>query len=141
MSVLVAFIPVACGIAILRYRLYDLDRIISRTAAYAIVTECVQVVYALVVTSVPRLFDGSSTWAVAAATLVAAALVRPLLYRMQRVVDRRFNRERVDGKRAVEEFGRRLTDELDRDRTLSELIAVSRRTMAPQTVSVWIPPE
>jgi len=56
-------------------------------------------------------------------------------------VDRRFNRERVDGKRAVEEFGRRLTDELDRDRTLSELIAVSRRTMAPQTVSVWILPE
>ena len=132
------FVPIACGIAVMRYRLYDIDRVVSRTASYAIVTALLALTYVVIVTSVSRLVGSQSSLVVAAATLAAAALFRPLLTRVQRVVDRRFNREKVDGLSAVEEFGGRLTDQVDPDRTLTELVAVSRRTLAPQTVSVWI---
>lgn len=138
-TVAVTFVPVACGIAILRYRLYDIDRIVSRTASYAIVTAVVVGVYALVVTSVTRLLpSGSSSYAVATATLVTAALARPLLTRVQHVVDRRFNRERVDGQRALEEFGAQLANEVDPDHARSELLAVTRRTLAPSSSSLWL---
>jgi hypothetical protein len=137
-TITVAFIPIACGIAILRYRLYDIDRIISRTASYVIVTACVVGVYALVVTSASTLLpDGSSTWKVAGATLIAAALVRPLLSRVQRVVDRRFNRERVDAQRAVDEYGARLVDEVDPARAGHELLQVTRQVLAPGTLGLW----
>jgi hypothetical protein len=135
----VAFVPVACGIAILRYRLYDIDRIVSRTASYAIVTAVVAGLYGLIVTSVSRLLPSdASSLAVAAATLTAAALVRPLLTRVQRVVDRRFNRERVDGQRAVEAFGAQLANEVDPDHARDELLAVARRMLAPSSSSLWL---
>ena len=134
----VAFIPIACGIAILRYRLYDIDRIISRTAYYVVVTACVLGVYVLVVASASALLpDGVPSWIVAAATLVAAALVRPLLSRVQRVVDRRFNRERIDAQRAVEEYGARLADVVDPQVTASELLAVAAKAWAPASLRLW----
>jgi len=133
-----AFVPIACGVAILRYHLYDIGRIISRTAAYAIVTGLLLATYALVVTSVSRLLGESSTLAVAAATLAAAALVRPLLTRVQRVVDRRFNREKVDAQRAVDGFGARLTDGAEPEHVVAELQAVVARTLQPSGSAVWI---
>jgi hypothetical protein len=133
-----SLIPIGFGVAILRYRLYDIDRLVSRTASYAIVTSLLVIAYVVIVTSVSRVVGSQSSLVVAAATLAAAALFRPLLTRVQRVVDRRFNREKVDGLLAVDQFGGRLTDQVDPDRTLTELVAVSRRTLAPQTVSVWI---
>ncbi len=137
-GVVIAFVPVSCGIAILRYRLYDIDRIISRTASYAVVTGALLLLYAGIVTSVTRLVGSASTLTVAAATLAAAALFRPLLRRVQRVVDRRFNREKVDAQAAVAEFGSRLTDEVDDERAESELIDVTRRTLQPESVSLWV---
>ena len=137
-SAVLAFVPIACGVAILRYHLYDIGRIISRTAAYAIVTGLLLATYALVVTSVSRLLGESSTLAVAAATLAAAALVRPLLTRVQRVVDRRFNREKVDAQRAVDRFGARLTDGAEPEHVVVELQAVVARTLQPSGSAVWI---
>ena len=136
-SAVLAFVPIACGIAILRYRLYDIGRIISRTAAYAIVTGLLLATYALVVTSVSRLLGESSTLAVAVATLAAAALFRPLLSRVQRVVDRRFNREKVDAQREVDAFATHLASSVDADRTSDELLGVARRTLAPSSVALW----
>jgi hypothetical protein len=137
-SAVVAFVPIACGIAILRYRLYDIGRIISRTAAYAIVTGLLLATYALVVTSVSRVLGETSTLAVAAATLAAAALFRPLLSRVQRIVDRRFNREKVDAQRAVDEFGARLTDGAEPERVVANLEAVVNRTLQPDGCTIWI---
>lgn len=137
-TITIAFVPVACGIAILRYRLYDIDRIISRTASYLIVTACVLSVFGAVVASASFLLpDGVPSWVVAAATLVAAALARPLLSRVQRVVDRRFNRERIDAQRAVEEYGARLVDELDPQVAARELLAVTCKAWAPSSVGLW----
>jgi hypothetical protein len=131
--------PMACGIAILRYRLYDIDRLISRTTSYFVVTGMLVGIFVLIVTSVSRLLPSdSSSLAVAAATLTAAALVRPLLTRVQRVVDRRFNRERVDGQRAVEAFGAELANEVDPDHARDELLAVTRRSLAPASASLWV---
>jgi len=138
MSVVVSLVPLACGAAILRYRLYDIDRIISRTASYAVVTTLVLAVYALAVTSASGLLpEGSSTFVVAAATLLAAALVRPLLSRVQSVVDRRFNRQKVDAQRAVDEYGAQLVDEVDLARAGDELLRVTQRVMSPSLVGLW----
>ncbi|MBI1377858.1 MAG: hypothetical protein GC157_10305 [Frankiales bacterium] len=137
-TVAAAFVPTACGVAVLRYRLYDIDRIISRTAAYTVVTAVVVGVYALVVTSASALLpDGSSSWVVAAATLAAAGLVRPLHSRVRRVVDRRFNREKVDAQRAVDAFGARLADDVDPDHARAQLLGVVTRLFAPAASSLW----
>jgi hypothetical protein len=138
-ALLLAFwaIPVAIGIAVTRYRLYEIDRVISRTASYAIVTVMLVLTYAAIVTSVTRVIGSQSSAIVATATLVAAALFRPLLSRVQRGVDRRFNREKFDGQREVEAFGALLAYELHPDHALAELIAVTHRTLAPTTVSLW----
>jgi hypothetical protein len=128
------FIPAAFAVAILRYRLYDIDRLISRTLSYAIVTGLVLVTYALVVTSVTRLLPDSSTLAVAAATLAAAALARPLLRRVQDVVDRRFDRSRYDAELAVEQFGARLRNEVDPAEVEVLLAEVVTQTLQPTTV-------
>ncbi len=137
-SAVLAFVPIACGIAILRYRLYDIGRIISRTAAYAIVTGLLLATYAVVVTSASRLLGDTSTLAVATATLAAAALFRPLLSRVQRIVDRRFNREKVDAQRAVDRFGARLVDGAEPEHVVGELRAVVGRTLQPEASAVWI---
>ena len=137
-SAVMSFVPIACGIAILRYHLYDIGRIVSRTAAYAIVTGLLLATYAVVVTSVSRLLGDTSTLAVATATLAAAALFRPLLSRVQRMVDRRFNREKVDAQRAVDGFGARLVDGAEPEHVVGELRAVVGRTLQPEASAVWI---
>ena len=129
---------VAClGVAILRYRLYDIDRIISRTLAYAIVTGLLVGVYAglvLLATGVLRLH---STVAVAAATLVAAALFSPLRSRVQRVVDRRFNRARYDADRTAAAFAARLQDSVDLAAVQTDLASVVQRVLEPAHLSLW----
>ena len=141
-TLLLAFwaIPVAIGIAVTKYRLYDIDRIISRTASYAVVTGILLGRrMRLIVTSASRFLGETSPLAVAAATLAAAALFRPLLARVQRLVDRSLQpREVRRSARGREAFGAMLTDEVHTDRALTELIAVTRRTLAPTTVSLWI---
>jgi MFS family permease len=133
-----AFLPVCMGVAILRYRLYDIDRVVSRTVSYAIVTGFVLATYVVIVTSVSRVLGDTSPITVAGATLAAAALARPQLARVQRVVDRRFDRARSDAMRTVEEFGRRLGDQVDPDATTAELIGVIRRSMSPTMTSLWV---
>ncbi len=132
-------IPVACGIAVLRYHLYDIDRIIGRTTAYAIVTGILLGVYAVVVTSATRLLPGtSSSFSVAAATLAAAALFRPLLSRVQAFVDRRFNRSRYDAQRTIEDFAGRLRDEVTPEAVTADLLAVLRTTVQPSGAALWL---
>lgn len=133
-----ALLPVCMGVAIMRYRLYDIDRVISRTVSYAIVTGLVLATYAVIVTSVSRVLGSTSPIAVAGATLAAAAIVRPLLRKVQRVVDRRFDRARYDAARTVEEFGRRLRDQIDPDATKAELVVVVRRSVAPMSTTLWV---
>jgi hypothetical protein len=131
-------VPISCGVAILRYRLYDIDRVISRTTSYALVTGLLLACYAVVVTLVPRLLPVSSSFAVAAATLAAAAAARPLLRRVRVAVDRRFNRARVDAERTVQAFGTRLRDEVDPGQVVRELVGATHATMQPATVGVWL---
>ncbi len=136
-SLSVTALPIACGVAIMRYRLYDIDRIISRTASYALVTACVVAVYVAIVTSASALVGSQSTLVIAAATLAAAALFRPLLRRVQGAVDRRFNREKVDGQRAVDAFGASLVDEVDPEHARAQLVSVTHTVLAPATVALW----
>ena len=133
-GVALAAIPVAMGVAILRYRLYDIDRIISRTASYAVVTGVLISVYAVTVTAVTRLLPSSSKLAVAAATLAAAALARPLLRRVQVAVDRRFNRSRYDALRTLEAFGEQLRGKADVDQVSVLLLGAVASTLEPRTV-------
>ena len=109
----IALVPVAIGIAVMRYRLYDIDRVISRTVAYAIVTGLLAGVYAGLVLLATQVLRLHAPVAVAAATLAAAALFTPVRWRVQRVVDRRFNRVRYDGDRMVEQFAAGLKDAVD----------------------------
>ena len=132
-----ALVPAACFVAVLRYRLYDIDRVVSRSMSYAVVTGVVLATYAMIVTAASSLLGEASTVAVAGATLAAAALVRPALTRVQRAVDRRFDREKVDAQREVDAFGARLADAVDGASTSTELVAVTRRTLAPSTITLW----
>jgi hypothetical protein len=132
-----AALPVAMGVAILRYRLYEIDRIISRTLAYATVTGLLVGVYAGLVLLATRVLSVSSPVAVAAATLAAAALFTPVRRRVQRVVDRRFNRVRYDGDRMVEAFAARLKDAVDLDMVRDDLAAMVNRALEPTHVTVW----
>ena len=139
LSVVLTLFPVSCGLAILRYRLYDIDRLISRTASYAIVTMLVIATYAVVVTTITSLLpDSSSSLAVAAATLSAATLARPLLRRVQHAVDRRFNRARYDAQRTVDAFCERLRNEVAADLVMADLRNVVTQTLTPTAVSVWL---
>jgi hypothetical protein len=135
-----AALPVSIGVAILRYRLYDIDRIISRTLAYAIVTGLLVGVYAGLVLLATRALPVSLSTpvAVACATLVAAALFNPLRRRVQRVVDRRFNRARYDADKTVAAFAARLQDALDLDAVEDDLAGVVHQALEPAHVSVWI---
>ena len=132
-------VPLSCGVAIMRYRLYEIDRIISRTLSYALVTGVLLAVYATVVTSMTQLLPGtSSSFSVAAATLAAAALVRPLLSRVQRLVDHRFNRGSYDAHQTVEAFAARLRDETDEQAVLAQLNAALDATLQPAAAVVWL---
>jgi tryptophan-rich sensory protein len=131
-------IPAAVGIAILKYRLYDIDRLISRTLAYAIVTGLLIGVYAGLVLLATQVFGLHTPVAVAAATLAAAALFNPLRRRVQHVVDRRFNRVRYDADQTVAAFAARLRDAVDLDTVRTDLVAVVNRAVEPAHISVWI---
>ena len=120
----IALVPVAIGIAVMRYRLYDIDRVISRTVAYAIVTGLLAGVYAGLVLLATQVLRLHAPVAVAAATLAAAALFTPVRWRVQRVVDRRFNRARYDGDRMVEQFAAGLKDAVDLDAVRADLAGV-----------------
>ena len=134
----VALVPIAIGIAILRYRLYDIDRIISRTLAYAIITGLLIGVYAGVVLLATRVLPFHTPVAVAGATLLAAALFNPLRRRVQRAVDRRFNRARYDADRTIAAFAARLQDAVDLDAVRDDLAGVVQTALEPAYVSVWM---
>ena len=133
----VAALPVSIGVAILKYRLYDIDRIISRTLAYAIVTGLLIGVYAGLVLLATEVLRFHSTVAVAASTLAAAALFNPLRRRVQRIVARRFNRARYDADQTVAAFAARLKDAVDLDSVRDDLTDVVQQALEPAHVSVW----
>ena len=133
-----ALLPLATGAAILRYRLYDLDRIISRTLAYGLLTVLLGLGYAAVVLGLGRLLPEGSSLVVAAATLAVAAVFQPLRRRLQGAVDRRFNRRRHDAARIIEGFSARLRDQVDLDTLTAELLAVVDQTMQPTQASLWL---
>jgi MFS family permease len=139
-GICLALLPLATGAAILRYRLYDLDRIISRTLAYGLLTLLLGLGYAGVVLGLGRLLPQGSSLAVAAATLAVAALFQPLRRRVQGLVDRRFNRRRHDAGQLIEAFGARLRDQVDLDTLTGEVLAVVDQTMAPTRAWLWLRP-
>jgi hypothetical protein len=140
LSLCVALLPLATGAAVLRYRLYDLDRIVSRTLAYGLLTVLLGAGYALVVLGLGRLLPQGSSLVVAAATLAVAAAFQPARRRVQALVDRRFNRRRFDAGRTVDRFAFRLRDQLDLDAVGGELLAVVDQTMQPTWASLWLRP-
>ena len=134
-------LPLATGAAILRYRLYDLDRIISRTLAYGLLTVLLGGGYALVVLGLGQLLGRRSpSVVVAGATLAVAAAFQPARRRVQAVMDRRFNRRRSDAARTVQAFGARLRQQVDLDALTSELLVVVEETMQPTQVALWLRP-
>jgi hypothetical protein len=135
-----ALLPLAIGAAVLRYRLYDLDRIVSRTVAYGVLTVLLGGSYAVVVLGLGQSLGRSSSVVVAAATLAVAALFQPLRRRVQRVVDRRFDRRRLDAAGTVAGFSTRLRDEIDLDSLTGELLVVVEETMQPASASLWLRP-
>jgi len=130
-------VPVSMGVAILKYRLYDIDRIISRTLAYAIVTGLLIGIYAGLVLLATQVLQIRSAVAVAAATLIAAALFNPVRRRVQHRVDRRFNRARYDADQTVAAFSARLQDAVDLDTVRTELTRVVQAALEPAHITVW----
>lgn len=137
----VALLAVTIGIAVLRYRLYDIDRIISRTLVYGSLTAGLASIYLALVVGLQRLLEplsGGSDLAIVATTLVVAALFLPARRRVQRIVDRRFNRHTYDGQRTIEVFSARLREQIDLDTLRGELMAVVDDTMQPASASLWL---
>jgi hypothetical protein len=143
-GLILALLPIAAGIAILRYRLYDIDRLINRTLVYGLLTVLLGGVYAGTVLVLGPLFGGVAgdppSWAVASATLAVAALFQPARRRVQQAVDRRFNRRRYDMAKTVAAFSARLRDEVDLDTLSAELLAVVDQTVQPARASLWLRP-
>jgi hypothetical protein len=133
-----AGIPLACVVAVLKYRLYEIDRIISRTLAYAILTGLLVGVYAGLVLLTTQVFQIHTPVAVAASTLAAAALFNPLRRRVHQTVDRRFNRARYDADQTVAAFAARLKDAVDLDSIRGDLASVVHQALEPAHVSLWI---
>jgi hypothetical protein len=133
-------LPLSFGVGILKYRLYEVDRLISRTLSYLIITGLLAGVFVGIVVFVTRVLPFSSPVGVAASTLAAAALFNPLRLRVQRLVDRRFNRARYDAEATVAAFGARLRDAIEVEAVLDELSAVASRSLEPAHVTVWIRP-
>ena len=133
-------LPLSIGVAVLRYRLFDIDRIISRTLAYALVTGLLIGVYAGLVLLATQVLRFASTWAVAASTLAAAALFTPLRRRVQRVVDRQFNRARYDADQIVRAFAARLNDAVELGAVRDDLAHAVHTALEPAHLSIWIRP-
>ena len=131
-------IPVCMGVAILRYRLFDIDRLVSRTLGYAIVTGLLVGVYAGIVLLATRVVSINEPVAVAGSTLAVAALFNPVRRRVQRAVDRRFNRARYDADRIVAAFAARLKDAVDLGSVRDDLALVVQEALEPAHVSVWM---
>jgi hypothetical protein len=144
LSLCVALLPLATGAAVLRYRLYDLDRIVSRTLAYGLLTVLLGLGYAAAVLLGGQVFGGIGGqppgWAVAGLTLAVAAAFQPARRRIQRLVDRRFNRRRYDAARTVDAFAARLRDQVDLLALHGELLAVVDQTVQPTSASLWLRP-
>ena len=134
----VAALPISMGVAVLKLRLYDIDRVVSRTLSYALVTGLVAGVYVGVITLSTKALGFHTPIAVAASTLAAVALFNPLRVRIQRVVDRRFNRAHYDAEATVAAFTARLRDAVDLDTVRSELLEVVNQAVEPAHASVWI---
>jgi len=136
-------LPVAIGIAVLRYRLYDIDRLVNRTVVYGLLTVLLAGLYAGLVFALSQLLnpaDQQSALAVAASTLAVAALFQPARRRIQAVVDRRFNRRKYDAAKTVEAFSIRLRHEVDLDALTAELLVVVDQTIQPTRASLWLRP-
>jgi hypothetical protein len=134
-------LPLAVGMAILRYRLYEIDRVVSRTISYAVITAVLVVVFAafnLVLEALLESMTQASTLAVAGSTLLVFALFQPLRRRVQAAVDRRFDRKRYEGDRIARAFAERLRDEVDPDRLRLELDSVLAQTLAPTRTGLWL---
>jgi hypothetical protein len=140
-------IPIATGIAILRYRLYDIDRIINRTLVYGSLTLMLALVYFGGVTATQAVFQALTgqqklpQLVVVASTLVIAALFNPLRRRIQSFIDRRFYRSKYDARKTLEAFSAKLRDETDLDALSEDLVGVVRETMQPEHVSLWLHPD
>lgn len=132
--------PIGMGVGILRYRLYDIDRIVSRTLSYAVLTGLLIGVYVVVVTLATRLLPFASPLGVAASTLAAAALFNPLRGRVQRLMDRRFNRARYDAQATIAAFAKRVRDDVDLELVSAELVRAVQSSVEPISVSLWIRP-
>jgi hypothetical protein len=143
-AIFLAGVPVAIGIALLRYHLYDIDRLIRRTLVYGVLSALLGAVYAGTVLLLGQLFGGIGaeppSWVVAGATLAVAALFGPARHRVQQVVDRRFNRRRYDAAKTIAGFSARLHDQVDLDTLTAELLAVVDQTVEPTKATLWLRP-
>jgi hypothetical protein len=137
-------LPAAVGLAILRYRLYDIDRLINRAVVYATLTAVLGLCYGGLVLVLGQLFgrvgERTPSWAVAGATLAVAALFQPVRRRIQQAVDRRFNRGKYNAAKTIQAFSTRLRDQVDLDTLSTELLVVVDQTMEPTRVSLWLRP-
>jgi len=142
-TLILPLVPVSVGIAILRYRLYEIDRIINRTLVYGLLTVILGLCYSagsLVFVLVAGAGSNPPSWLIAGATLAAAAIFRPARRRIQAAVDRRFNRRKYDTAKTIQAFSTRLREQIDLDTLSNELLAVVDQTMEPTRVSFWLRP-
>jgi hypothetical protein len=134
-------LPVAIGIAVLRYRLYEIDRLVSRTISWAVVTAILGTCFVAIILVSQALLapvTGSNVLAVAGSTLLVAALFQPIRRRVQQVVDRRFNRARFDADQTVAAFAARLRDQVDLEQLRAEILATVGQTVEPSSASLWL---
>ena len=142
-----AFLPVAIAIAILKYRLYDIDRLINRTLVYGLLTAILAGVYFGGITATQAIFSAVTgqqeqpQLAIVVSTLVIAALFTPLRRRIQSFIDRRFYRRKYDARKTLEAYSAKLRNDSDLDALSDDLVGMVRETMQPAHVSLWLRPE